>query len=106
MAPAVCLPTDAPKPSSSPQDSASDKQTSSSSSQPNSNENKLSLASLAAVTRYPGVPSLLLMQGGANFAGALMHSTFALVLQQRFQLSSKENGLVLSWVGVCIATGK
>lgn len=33
-----------------------------------------------------------------------MHSTFALVLQQRFQLSSKENGLVLSWVGLCMAT--
>lgn len=35
-----------------------------------------------------------------------MHSTFALVLQQRFQLSSRENGLVLSWVGVCIALGE
>lgn len=67
---------------------------------------RLSLSSLAAVTRYPGVPSLLLMQGGANLAGSLMHSTFALVLQQRFQLSSRENGLVLSWVGVCIAVGE
>lgn len=67
---------------------------------------RLSLSSLAAVTRYPGVPSLLLMQGGANLAGSLMHSTFSLVLQQRFQLSSRENGLVLSWVGVCIAVGE
>jgi hypothetical protein len=49
------------------------------------------------------VPALLLMQGGANLSGALMHSTFALVLQTRFALSSRENGLVLSWVGVCVA---
>jgi hypothetical protein len=46
------------------------------------------------------------MQAGANLAGALMHSTFALVLQQRFELTSKQNGLVLSWVGVCIAVGE
>lgn len=58
------------------------------------------------MTRYPGVPGLLLMQAGANLAGSLMQSTFALVLQQRFQLSSRENGLVLSWVGLCVATGE
>jgi hypothetical protein len=65
---------------------------------------RLSWSSLLAVTRCRGVPALLLMQGGANLAGALMHSTFALVLQTRFQLSSRENGLVLSWVGVCVAS--
>lgn len=89
----ITYPADAPQP---------DKKTDKSAAAPS----KLSLSSLGAVTRYPGVPSLLLMQAGANLAGSLMHSTFALVLQQRFQLSSKENGLVLSWVGVCIAVGE
>jgi predicted MFS family arabinose efflux permease len=67
---------------------------------------RLSLASLASITTYRGVPALLLMQAGANLAGAMMHSTFALVLQQRYELSSKQNGLVMSWVGVCVVVGE
>lgn len=67
---------------------------------------KLSLASLAAVTRFQGVPALLLMQAGANLAGSLMQSTFSLTLQQRYGLTSKQNGLVLSWVGVCVVIGE
>jgi hypothetical protein len=51
------------------------------------------------------VPALLLMQAGANLAGSMMHSSFALVLQQQYHLTSRQNGLVLSWVGVCVVIG-
>lgn len=67
---------------------------------------KFNITSLATVVHFPGVPALLLMQAGTNMAGALVQSTLALVLQQRFGLSSRDNGLVLSWVGACVVLGE
>lgn len=61
---------------------------------------------LLAAARCPGVPPLLLVQAGAGLAGGIFQSTFSLVLQQQYKLTSKESGMVLSYVGGCIVFGE
>eukprot|EP00878_Enallax_costatus_P020788 GHUV01021985.1.p1 GENE.GHUV01021985.1~~GHUV01021985.1.p1 ORF type:complete len:378 (+),score=52.14 GHUV01021985.1:404-1537(+) len=62
----------------------------------------ISLRSITSVCCTKGVPELLIIQAGAGLAQAIFQSTFSLVMQQQFGVDSKTNGLVLSYVGLCI----
>lgn len=66
----------------------------------------VNISSILSVCRCPGVPQLLLVQAGAGLAQATFQSTFSLVMQQQFGVDSKTNGMVLSYVGLCIVAGK
>ncbi|WIA17363.1 hypothetical protein OEZ85_014225 [Tetradesmus obliquus] len=61
-----------------------------------------SIASLAAVVQHPGVPSLLLVQACSGLAQSVFQSTFSLLIKKQYGLSSKANGMMLSYVGCCI----
>jgi hypothetical protein len=65
-----------------------------------------SVASLAAVVQYPGVPSLLLVQACSGLAQSVFQSTFSLLIKKQYGLSSKANGMMLSYVGCCIVFGE
>lgn len=65
-----------------------------------------SIASLAAVVQHPGVPSLLLVQACSGLAQSVFQSTFSLLIKKQYGLSSKANGMMLSYVGCCIVFGE
>jgi hypothetical protein len=56
--------------------------------------------------QHPGVPSLLLVQACSGLAQSVFQSTFSLLVKQQYGLSSKANGMMLSYVGCCIVFGE
>lgn len=50
----------------------------------------------------PAVPQLLVAKTLAGMAGAMFSSVFSLALEQKFKLNSRDNGLLLSYVGVVV----
>jgi hypothetical protein len=56
--------------------------------------------------RYRGVPSLLLVQACSGLAQSVFQSTFSLVIKKQYGLSSKANGMMLSYIGCCIVFGE
>ncbi|KAK9812840.1 hypothetical protein WJX72_004589 [[Myrmecia] bisecta] len=61
---------------------------------------KAKLSDIVTVCGLPGVPSLLVVKVLTGLAFAIFHSTFTLILVDQFGLEAKDNGLVLSYVGV------
>eukprot|EP01023_Acetabularia_acetabulum_P010486 TRINITY_DN14767_c1_g1_i4.p1 TRINITY_DN14767_c1_g1~~TRINITY_DN14767_c1_g1_i4.p1 ORF type:complete len:400 (+),score=27.26 TRINITY_DN14767_c1_g1_i4:171-1370(+) len=52
------------------------------------------------IVKYPGVVQLLVVKLLSSIAYALVTSTFTVSLQEQFGLNAKQNGFVMSYVGV------
>jgi hypothetical protein len=101
-----CSAADAPSKQRQQKQDGKSSSTGNSAAGPAASQRAFSVASLAAVVRYPGVPSLLLVQACSGLAQSVFQSTFSLVIKKQYGLSSKANGMMLSYVGCCIVFGE